>query len=94
MGQQMSLMTTVYLLERYGPRLGMEQIAEVLGMSTGTLHNRVYRGQIELATYMDGGKRYADVRDLAAYLDQMRGRAASRAEGSCTGAAVTTSGAH
>jgi hypothetical protein len=90
----MSFLTTAYLLERYGPRLGMDQIAEVLGMSTGTLHNRVYRGQIELATYMDGGKRYADVRDLAAYLDQMRGRAASRAEGSCTGEAATTSGAH
>ncbi|MEN9806187.1 MAG: hypothetical protein RL756_695 [Pseudomonadota bacterium] len=79
----MNLLTTAYLLERYGPRLGMDQIAEVLGMSTGTLHNRVYRGQIELATYMDGGKRYADVRDLAAYLDQMRGRATARAADSC-----------
>lgn len=90
----MSFLTTAYLLERYGPRLGMEQIAEVLGMSKGTLHNRIYRGEIELHTYLDGGKRYADVRDLAAYLDRVRGKPASRDAGSYTGEAATMSGAH
>lgn len=89
----MSLLTTAYLLERYGPRLGMSEIAEVLGMSTGTLHNRIYRGQIELLTYMDGGKRYADARDLASYLDAMRARATARAEVACTDEAATTSDA-
>lgn len=80
----MSFLTTAYLLERFGPRLGIDDLASVLGMSKGTLHNRIYRGQIELATYLDGGKRYADVRDVADYLDLMRGRATSRAEDSYT----------
>lgn len=80
----MSFLTTAYLLERFGPRLGIDDLASVLGMSKGTLHNRIYRGQIELATYLDGGKRYADVRDVADYLDLMRGRATFRAEDSYT----------
>lgn len=90
----MNLLTTAYLLERYGPRLGIAQIAEVLGMSAGTLHNRLYRGDIALRTYMDGGKRYADVRDLADYLDAVRATAKTQAEAACTAAASTMSGAH
>jgi hypothetical protein len=90
----MSFLTTAYLLERFGPRLGMDEIAEVLGMSKGTLHNRIYRGEIDLVTYLDGGKRYADVRDLAVYLDLMRGRGASRASGSYTAEAGSTTDAH
>lgn len=90
----MSFLTTAYLLERYGPRLGMAEMAEVLGMSKGTLHNRIYRGEIELATYLDGGKRYADVRDVAAYLDAMRARAASRAAGSYSAEAAATTDVH
>ena len=89
----MSFLTTAYLLERFGPRLGMDDIAEVLGMSKGTLHNRVYRGEIDLVTYLDGGTRYADVRDMASYLDLMRGRGASRASGSYSGEAATTTDA-
>lgn len=90
----MSFLTTAYLLEKYGPRLGMDEIAEVLRISKGTLHNRIYRGEIDLRTYLDGGKRYADVTDLAGYLDLMRGRAASRASGSYSDEAATTTDAH
>lgn len=89
----MKLLTTVYLLERYGPRLDMDGIAEVLRMSKGTLHNRLYRGEIALKTYLDGGKRYADAMDLADYLDAMRASATARDEVACSDEAATTTDA-
>lgn len=86
----MSLLTTAYLLERYGPRLDIKEIAEVLKMSVGTLHNRLYRGDIALRTYMDGGKRYADVKDLADYLDAVRATAKTQAAVACSDEVATT----
>ena len=88
----MSLLTTAYLLERYGPRLGVSELADVLGISAGTLHNRLYRGQIDLATYLDGGKRYADVRDVADYLDKLRATARAPAANACSAEAAAMSG--
>ena len=32
----MSMLTTVYLIERYGLRLTMEQLAQVLGLAVAT----------------------------------------------------------
>jgi hypothetical protein len=75
----MSLMLTAYLLEKYGPRLGMEEVAEVLRISKGNLTNRLYRGEITLPTYLDGGRRFCAAEDLAAYLGRLRETA--RAEG-------------
>lgn len=71
----MSMLTQVYLLEKYGPRLDMDAMAEVLGFTKGTLGNKLYRGELDLPTYLDGGKRFADITDVAEYLDRMRGRA-------------------
>jgi hypothetical protein len=60
-----------HLLTTYGPRLSVEEIAKVLRVSK-TL---VYQGVPGLKTYRDGGKRWADYRDVAAYLDGHRARA-------------------
>lgn len=73
----MSFLTQAYLLEQYGPRLNIKQIAKALGISEGSLRNRLSAGAISLPTYVDGGTRFADARDVAAYLDQCR--AGSRA---------------
>ena len=75
----MNLMLTAYLLERYGPRLGREELAQVLGVTPRTLENKLYRGEVPLPTYKDNGKVWADVRDVAAYLDECRARAKSEA---------------
>ena len=40
----MSMLTTLYLIERYGLRLTMEQLAQVLGLAVATLHARIARG--------------------------------------------------
>jgi excisionase family DNA binding protein len=71
----MSLLTQAYLLERYGPRLSVEQIAQVLGLSKGTLYNAISAGTLPVRTYCDGGRRYADFRDVAEHIDRCREQA-------------------
>ncbi len=68
----MSFFTQAYLLDKYGPRLDVQQAAEALGFSEQSLRNRLSRKSINLRTYLDGGARFVDVRDLAEYLDQAR----------------------
>lgn len=75
----MSLMLTAYLMERYGPRLGTDELAQVLGVSVKTLGNKLYRGEVPVATYKDQGKVWADARDVAEYLDECRKRAKAEA---------------
>ena len=68
----MSLMMTMILMEQYGPRLSMEQLAQVLGLAVATLHARIARGELGIPTYVDGKMRFADTRDVAEYLDIKR----------------------
>lgn len=68
----MSLVSQALVFERYGARLGVEQLAEVLGVSKGALYNQFSAGTCPVKTYVDGGKRWADFRDVAAHLDAMR----------------------
>jgi hypothetical protein len=75
----MSLMLTAYLMEKYGPRLGTDELAEVLGISPRTLANKVYRCEVPLPVYKDQGKVWADCRDVAEYLDACRAKAKAEA---------------
>lgn len=72
----MSLFTQALIAERYGLRLDMKQLAEVLGIKPGTLANWVSAGSCPVKTYLDGGKRWADYRDVADHLDACRAQAA------------------
>lgn len=72
----MSLLTTALLFDRYGPRLTMPQLSEVMGIAIGTIHNQIAAGKCQVKTYLDGGKRFADCRDVAEFLDAMRALAA------------------
>lgn len=71
----MSMLTTLFLMEHYGPRLSMEQLAQVLGLAVATLHARIARGDLDIPTYVDGKLRWADTRDVAEYLDRKRAEA-------------------
>ena len=71
----MSLLTTAWLLERYGPRLNLEQVAEVLGMTAGAVRNQISAERFPVPTYLDQGRRWADARDVATYFDECRARA-------------------
>jgi predicted DNA-binding transcriptional regulator AlpA len=72
----MSLITQVMVAEKYGLRLNMEQLAEVLGLAKGTVYNQTSRGECPVKTYVDCGKRWADFRDVAEYFDRVREQAA------------------
>lgn len=72
----MSLITQAFIVERYGLRLSVEQLAEVLGISKGALYNQFSAGACPVKTYVDGGKRWADYRDVAEHLDQCKELAA------------------
>lgn len=72
----MSLMTQAYILETYGPRLNAEQIATVLGITVTALHTQRSRGNLGVRTYVEGGRVWADYRDVAAFFDEARSLAA------------------
>lgn len=75
----MSLLTQLFLAERYGLRMDLEQIAKELGTTPQNLRRRISGGTFEIPTYVDGTKRWADIRDVAAYFDQQRAHANPRA---------------
>ncbi len=68
----MSLMIQAHLLDRYGPRLDAEALGKVLGIETKTVQNKIAANTLGIKTYVDGSKRWADVRDVADYLDSLR----------------------
>ena len=79
MSQQISLVTQMIVAEKYGPRLSIEQLAEVLGISKGAIHNQVSAQSFPIATYLDMGRRWADYRDVAAHMDHCRATARAAA---------------
>jgi hypothetical protein len=72
----MSMLLQAMLFEKYGPRLNFDQVAEALGTTKNALHIMSSKGLLTLPTYLDNGKRWADVRDVASYLDAKRAEAA------------------
>lgn len=68
----MSLMTQAFLLEKYGPRLNVDQMAEVLHMARQTINNQMSDGSFPVLTYRANGRRFADYRDVAKHLDDCR----------------------
>jgi hypothetical protein len=71
----MSLLHEAIIAEKFGLRLTMDQVGSALGIARNTIYNQIAQGKFSLRTYVDGGKRYADYRDVAAYLDQLRANA-------------------
>lgn len=67
----MSLLTQAYLLEKYGPRLTIEQTADVLGISTSTLVNQLAQRKCKIPHYRDG-RVWFDYRDISEHLDTLR----------------------
>lgn len=70
----MSLLLHAYLLERYGVRMTVRDMARELEIAENTIFNKIAAGNFPVATSIDMGKRVCDVRDFAAYLDTVRPR--------------------
>jgi hypothetical protein len=75
----MSLLHEAIIAEKYGLRLTVDQMADALGLARNTIYNQIAQGTFRVRTYVDGGKRFADYRDLAKYLDEVRAGATTPA---------------
>ncbi|WP_257835049.1 hypothetical protein [Burkholderia glumae] len=75
----MSLLTRAYILEKYGPRLTMQQLAQLLLLSEGTIRNQVSADTFPIPTYKEGSNRFAAYDSVADYLDSMAKQARQRA---------------
>lgn len=67
-----SLVTQMFVAEKYGLRLDVNQLAQLLNITPGTVLNRISANTFGIPTYIDNGKRYADYRDVAVHFDHMR----------------------
>lgn len=67
---------TILFMEFGRPRIGMKELASVLGLSITYLNNVAASGGLPVKTYLEGGRRWADVRDVGEYLDRKREEAA------------------
>ena len=72
----MSLLTQAMIFERYGARTSAEKLSEALGITKAAIYNQISAGTCPVKTYLDGGKRWADYRDVAEHFDRCRALAA------------------
>lgn len=68
----MSLLTTAYLLEKYGPLLTEHQVGEVLHMDENRVRNQRTWGTFPISPCKHGGKGLFHAADVAAHIDAMR----------------------
>ncbi|MFA8341120.1 hypothetical protein [Burkholderia cenocepacia] len=71
----MSLLTRAYILEKYGPRMTLAQLAQLLLISEGTIRNQISAETFPIPTYKEGAARYASYDAVADYLDNMSNKA-------------------
>lgn len=68
----MSIWRVMFLAEKYGRlTLTLDEVAEQIGLAAATIKNRRSRGEFAWLK-SDGRALYADVQDVAAYLEQRR----------------------
>jgi predicted DNA-binding transcriptional regulator AlpA len=68
-------MTQAIIVDKYGLRLTIEQLADAMQIAKSTIYNQVAKGTFPIPTYVEGGKRYAAYQDVAEYLDGCRAMA-------------------
>ena len=71
----MKLATRAMIVDKYGMRLSMEQLAEVLDVTPNTLYNMITAGEMPIPTYKEGKRRFAAYDAVADYLDGMAAQA-------------------
>ncbi|WP_454805194.1 hypothetical protein [Paraburkholderia fungorum] len=71
----MSLLTRAFILEKFGARLTMAQLATLLAMSEGTIRSQVSAEVFPIPTYKERAARYASYDAVAEYLDSMAEKA-------------------
>lgn len=75
----MTLWRMIFLSEKYGrTRLKLPEIAEQIGIAPSTIRNRRSDGDFQWIK-VDGRDLYADVEDVAQYIEQQRLKAVAHA---------------
>lgn len=74
------LTTQAMIVDRYGLRLSMDQLAEILAISPGSLYNMISSGELPIRTYKEGHRRFVSYEAVAEYLDAKDGEAADEAK--------------
>lgn len=74
-----TFLTQAYLMHKYGPRLDKRQLAEVLGISVGTVMNKASAGTLGVATYTEHGALWASAAAVAEHLDKLDEEARAKA---------------
>lgn len=70
---QRDMTTEQWLINQYDTlTLTMPQLAKILHMKDKSLTNAISAGRCPVHTYKSAGRRVADIRDVAAYLDSKR----------------------
>lgn len=73
----MSAMLQALLFEKHQKaRLTIKELAEEIDRKEGTIYNQISAGKFEIPTYVEGNKRFADLRDVVTFLDEQRKGAA------------------
>lgn len=71
----MSLLTTIYLMERYGPLLTEDEVGEVMNISGKTVRNKRVRGEFTIPTAEGASGVQFHAADVAEHIDSMRAAA-------------------
>lgn len=62
----------MFVLEKYGPLVGLPGLAEVAGIAQGTARNQISDDTFPIKTRKEGGRRIAHYQDVAAYIDSLK----------------------
>lgn len=63
------LITRAMIVDRFGMRLSMDQVAEILAISPSSVYNMISLGEFPIRTYKEGARRFASYEAVADYLD-------------------------
>ena len=65
--------TELALLLTYGnPVMQLDQVAELMGIGSRTLENRIYAEECPVPMFKIGNKWHAHITDVASYIDKQR----------------------
>lgn len=67
-----SLVTKMFVLEMYGPLLGVRQLAKISGLEEGTVRNQISDQTFPIPTSKRGKDRVAHYADVADYIDSFK----------------------
>jgi excisionase family DNA binding protein len=73
----MSLLVTAHLLDRYGPLLSTEDLAQVLKLDVGTIRNKMSSRELDLPRIKQGRNVLFHVDDVASLVENLRSGAGS-----------------